>query len=239
MDGIDAKEARIIAMRTYLKGNEYRNYRVGSAKVYNDNEIQRLNSGRTTFIRNEDLYTDNNKELKFPGSWYVLFRPKFLSLFSRYYLIIVDKNDGSVLLEHDSNVFGDLVEGVVKVFFLPRLVGAMAISIYYKDKKEVPESVEILKKYLMQLPEGKKMKGDELDGLKFEKISPAKLKVFYNSPGLNELKENSGLDKLFNSMYELELVTEGDKTFMKIGGDFNGTIELGEKNMSLSPAGAH
>lgn len=232
-DGIDRKEARTIAMKTFLKGNEHKDYRVGSAMAFDVKEV----STRNPDLLSRDFYADGKKESKFPDSWYVIFRPKFFALFSMYYLVVVDKKDGAVLYERDANVFGDLFEGVVKGFFLPRLMGAMAVAVYYKDKKEVPESVEILKEYLMQLPNGKEMNGIELDGLKFEKISPTQMKVFYDSPGLNEFKENVlGLDKLFNSMYELELVIQGDKTVMSISGDLNGTIELGEKDMSLSPA---
>jgi hypothetical protein len=232
-DGISRKEARTIAMKAYLK-NEHKNYRVGSAMVYEGHAILKSNSD----LLSRDLYAGGGK-LRFPDSWHVLFRPKFLNLFSRYYLIVIDKKDGSVLYEHESNVFGDLFESIFKVYLEPRLICAAAVVIFYKDKKEVPESVEVLKLYLAQSPEAKEMANTGLDGMRLEKISANKLKVSYVSTGFDKAdKDPSGVDKLFSSAYDLELETKGEKIVMKISGDYVGTLEFSGSpvEQSLSPA---
>lgn len=236
-DGIDKREARTIAIMVYLKGNEYKNYRIGSAKVYSDSEILRLDPHR--FSR--DLYTEDNKQMRFQDSWYVLLRPKFLSLFSNYYLIAVDKKDGVVLYERDSNVLAELFESVFRLYIEPRLACAMAVGFFYKDKKEVPENVEVLKHFLEQSPDAKIGGDRNLTGMKFEKVSSNKLKVFYVTPGFDKVDTDpSEIDKLFGSSYELEIETQGEKVVMKISGDYEGTLDFSDRaepvEQSLSPA---
>lgn len=217
-DGIDAQEARVIAQKEYLKLDSYRDYKVGSATIYDSDNVLTLNRDKNPFVDDEHIYTEYKKKLKFDDSWFITFRPKFLSFFSVYYLIVVDKKSGEVQYTRDSNALADVVQFLFTNMFKPKVTSALAISMYYRDTKEMPDNSEQLKKYLDQLPQETKTAFKLPDDFKIEKISANRLKVTQNIQPSEIGSVFPEIDQSLNTKeYEIEIREKDDKLLITGG----------------------
>ncbi len=161
-------------------------------------------------------------KLKYPDSWYVYFSPKFLSMFSVGYLVVLDKKSGAIQYTHDNNALAEFGKVVMTQTLEPAVASLSLISLYYGAKKEMPQNVEQLKEFIAQLPEDKR-KGQEIfEGARIERITSKKIKLMYASHAQQNLASDDPLDflKTFNMMdgYEMEIVMKDGKETIDIHG---------------------
>ena len=237
-DGIDKREARIIAQREYLKTNSHDNYRVSSAKVYGPEEVLSLDADKAGFVNHADIYDDFRKKLKYEQSWYVVFRPGFLSLFSNYYLTVVDKEDGRIQYTHDANDFAAIGQ-VMFTYIKPKWVSSILIGQYYRDKNEVPNDINELRHYLSEKSEGAFDCDAALKDYTIERISAASARVTYVPEGeMQKIYDIASEDTTHSqpkAEYVLEVSSAGDKTILKIHGVVDMTLTLSDSEIEGAP----
>ncbi|MCA9407116.1 MAG: hypothetical protein H6755_06415 [Candidatus Omnitrophica bacterium] len=223
-DGIDKNEAKIIAQRECLQNNISDSYKIRSAKVYGSEEVLGLDSDKAEFVTHDKIYEEYRRKLKYENSWFVSFRPGFLSFFSNYYLVVLDKKDGEIQYIHDSNsiiAIGQVMFAHIKL----KLVSSMLIGKYYRDKNELPENIEQLRRYLSEKSEGESKEVETLKRYEIQKLSNTRVKVKYVSE--EEMQDIcNALSEITTNLtpkgeYELEVSTEGDKTILQIYGDMD------------------
>ncbi len=228
-DGVTREEAKIIAQREYLNSNSNDGFNTGSARVYDSNKILKLNPDKVSFVTHEKIYEKNRKKLKFNNSWYVSFKPKFFNFFSSYYLVVLNKNDGQVQYSYDSNVFTALGQ-LMFTHLKPKLMSSMLIGKYYREKNQLPEDIDQLRKYLLEKRKNDTNEEVLLNGYVIEKISDNKINVKYiPEEGMQDVYDAlSEMSSKLNPKgeYELEVSKEGEKTILQTYGDMDMRFEL-------------
>lgn len=148
-DGISRAEAKLIAKNEVIKTDAKHRYVITGPEIYFAREILKKKRKIQNF---DDIVKKNGIDFeKYPDSWVVIFRPRFLSFFSLYYLVVVNNQDGEIIKADEKCC----LEGLFLVFLdimKPAVVASYFTSYYTKhqewppDKKTLEEFINTQKK---------------------------------------------------------------------------------------------
>ena len=145
-DGVNRKEAKIIAKNELLRLNLDDEIKKNPLSIYESSEVKYSNKKIDSDIHLYDVF-DSNGNPKFEDAWYVLFKPKFISI-STGFLTVVDKKNGEIVYSQS----GDFVEGMV-VPLLEKKINdhekyMKAAIAFHKENKQWPATIDELRDYL-------------------------------------------------------------------------------------------
>lgn len=209
-DGINRQEAKIIAKSKIIQTHLKDDYRIIGPRIYDAAEFTDEIKGKETFsfLINRELYNDD--ELRYSDSWYVIFRPKFLSLFSVSYLVVIDKDSGEIQYAHEDNALDGLCP-LILLWLQKNVFGdflqpaAVAVSCY-SEKGHWPAGGDELQKYfeqkIAQQDPKKEYSKINFENFQFEKTQEEHLLIRVENKG------NGELDKAIR--YEIQALTNNE-----------------------------
>jgi hypothetical protein len=181
---ITRREARIIAQKNIIQTNFKSSYTVVDPKIYDASEFDVAEKRKELFQYTKELYADG--KLRYSGSWYVVFHPKPLSLFSVYYLVVVDKSSGQVQYAQEENAFAALAQLIVSESQNDALQSAVVAVRYYSEKGCWPSDSQELQEYfeekVIHQDQRKHFKINFKD-LQFEQIAKGQLLIIKKKDG--------------------------------------------------------
>ena len=109
-DGVSRKEAKIIAKKELLRLSLDDEIKKNPSRIYEAPEVKYSNKKLDSDMHLYDVFESNGNS-KFRDAWYVLFKPKFISI-STGFLAVVNKKNGEIMFPQS----GNFVEGMVVPF---------------------------------------------------------------------------------------------------------------------------
>jgi len=223
-DGIDRKEAKIIAQMHFWDNELETKHSLRSAKVYSSDEILSLNSSKESFVLNEKIYQNKEKKLKYPNSWYISFKPKFLNLFSEYYLLVLNKDAGIVEYAYDSNVLIFALKEIINNEEV-KISTALLIGKYYQEKNTLPDNIGQLKRFYSQKISDGLDQELNLKNFEIRRISDNRLKVRI-IPEKRVNHDDLKMNIPSKGEYDLEVKSVGEKIMIQTSGSISTKFEL-------------
>ncbi len=177
-DGISRQEAKVIAQKQIIQTDFKKDYRIINPSIYHAEEF--TDDLKERFLRDKAIY--DSGQLRYPNSWHIIFHPKWLSLFSLYYLVVVDKDSGEVQYEHAENAIVALGEILFSEFLNNSLQPAFLAVGYYSEKGYWPSTGEALQKYfeekiVQENPDKTEPLKINFEGLQFEQTQEGNLLI--------------------------------------------------------------
>lgn len=143
LDGIGREEAKIIAKKELLRLNLDGGIKRNPSKIYASSEVKYSNKKIDSDIYLYDVF-ENNGNSKFRNSWFVMFKPKFISI-NTGFLAIIDKENGEVMYTQS----GDFIEGMAVPLFKKKVKNhekyMKAVIRYHKENKQWPTKIDEIK----------------------------------------------------------------------------------------------
>ena len=135
-----------MAKRQLINSSGNGSYRLWHPGVYSSAEINRARKRGEAFVDDSGIYVNCHK-FKFEDSWFVVFRPKLLQLFSVYYLVVIDRETGNIQYTNDLNALTQVFQGIFFNFFDKSFSPLVAVCRFYNEKGQWPSSGGELKSY--------------------------------------------------------------------------------------------